>query len=77
MKLLRYYKFILICIVLNVNILGLNAQTALCNDNDCGDVFATYSPIGSNVFCEGATVILQNRSSTKDFEVFYICFLSS
>ncbi|MFY8013149.1 MAG: hypothetical protein ACOVRG_14290, partial [Saprospiraceae bacterium] len=72
MKLLRYYKFILICIILNVNILGLNAQTALCNDNDCGDVFATYSPIGSNVFCEGATVILQNRSSTKDFEVFYI-----
>jgi hypothetical protein len=50
----------------------MNAQTNLCNDNDCGDVFATYSPIGSNVFCEGATVILQNKSSTKDFEVFYI-----
>lgn len=72
MKLLYYNKYIIICIILNVNILSLNAQTSLCNDNDCGDVFATYSPIGSNVFCEGATVILQNRSSTKDFEVFYI-----
>ncbi len=72
MKLLKYNKYLLICIILNINILGINAQTNLCNDNDCGDVFATYSPIGSNVFCEGATVILQNRSSTKDFEVFYI-----
>ena len=72
MKFLNYYKYIFICITFNINILSTNAQTNLCNDNDCGDVFATYSPIGSNVFCEGATVILQNRSSTKDFEVFYI-----
>jgi PKD repeat protein len=72
MKLSTYNKYILIYIIININILIINAQTNLCNDNDCGDVFATYSPIGSNVFCEGATVILQNRSSTKDFEVFYI-----
>jgi PKD repeat protein len=72
MKLSNYYKYLIICIIFNINILCINAQTNLCNDNDCGDVFATYSPIGSNVFCEGATVILQNRSSTKDFEVFYI-----
>jgi len=72
MKLVRYFKYIFLYIVLYFNILSINAQTNLCNDNDCGDVFATYSPIGSNVFCEGATVILQNRSSTKDFEVFYI-----
>lgn len=72
MKLSIYYKYIIICIILNSSILCIDAQTNLCNDNDCGDVFATYSPIGSNVFCEGATVVLQNRSSTKDFEVFYI-----
>lgn len=72
MKLSTYFKYLLIYIVIICNVLRINAQTNLCNDNDCGDVFATYSPIGSNVFCEGATVILQNRSSTKDFEVFYI-----
>lgn len=72
MNLLTYSKYISIFIILNTSILSLNAQTNLCNDNDCGDVFATYSAIGSNVFCEGATVVLQNRSSTKDFEVFYI-----
>jgi len=64
--------FKVICILYFLHIQSINAQTTLCNDNDCGDVFATYSPIGSNVFCEGATVILQNKSTTKDFEVFYI-----
>jgi len=66
------FKFYLICILHFINVLNVNGQNTLCNDNDCGDVFATYSPVGSNVFCEGATVILKNTSSTKDFEVFYI-----
>lgn len=66
------FKFYLICILHFINVLNVNSQNTLCNDNDCGDVFATYSPVGSNVFCEGATVILKNTSSTKDFEVFYI-----
>jgi PKD repeat protein len=60
------------CLLYFLNFQSIIAQTTLCNDNDCGDVFATYSPVGSNVFCEGATVILQNKSTTKDFEVFYI-----
>ena len=72
MKLSTYYIFILICIVLNFNILSLNAQCTLCNKNECKDVFVTYSPKGPNVFCEGATVTLINTSTTKDFEVFYI-----
>jgi hypothetical protein len=37
MKSLNYFKYILIYIILNVRILSINAQTNLCNDNDCGD----------------------------------------
>lgn len=66
------FNFYIICILYFISVLHAYTQNTLCNDNDCGDVFATYSPVGSNVFCEGATVILKNTSSTKDFEVFYI-----
>lgn len=65
-------KLSIICIISIIGVFKAYSQNTLCNDNDCGDVFATYSPVGSNVFCEGATVILKNTSSTKDFEVFYI-----
>ena len=72
MKLSTYNKYILIYIIININILSINAQCTLCNKNECTDVFVTYSPKGPNVFCEGATVTLTNTSTTKDFEVFYI-----
>lgn len=53
------FNFYIICILYFISVLHAYTQNTLCNDNDCGDVFATYSPVGSNVFCEGATVILK------------------
>jgi|GEM_PF-3240004 len=50
----------------------LSGQCTLCNQEECGKVSVTYSPNGSNVFCEGSTVTLTNKSTTRDFEVFYI-----
>ncbi len=44
----------------------------VCNRAQCGSVFVSFSPIGNNVFCEGDSIRLQNTSSTRDFEEFYI-----
>lgn len=44
----------------------------VCNNDDCGSVFVTYSPSGQNVFCEGGQVNLENTSRTLDFDYFIV-----
>lgn len=54
---------------------SLWGQTTLetCNDDQCGPVLVSYSPSGgSNIFCENASITLENNSDTEDFDLFYI-----
>jgi len=66
------FESLIVCVIFFYNSPIVFAQCTICNKNECGPVFATYSPKGPNVFCEGAKVTLINTSSTRDFEVFFI-----
>lgn len=66
------YPYLLLGIIFLCDAPVLFSQCTVCNKNECGPVFATYSPKGANVFCEGSKVTLINTSTTRDFEVFYI-----
>ncbi|MEZ4887318.1 MAG: PKD domain-containing protein [Chitinophagales bacterium] len=45
---------------------------SICNDDGCGGGFVNYVASGSNVFCEGGNVTLENQSSISDFQEFVI-----
>lgn len=49
-----------------------NCIIDICNQDECGPVFVSYSPFGQNVFCEGGQVTLANTSNTQDFNLFII-----